>query len=35
VWREAFANDTICVTPERRTAVRQENPSGAAAALAR
>jgi hypothetical protein len=25
VWREAFAGDQVCVTPEIRTAVRQEN----------
>jgi hypothetical protein len=25
VWREAFVGDLVCVSPERRAAVRQEN----------
>jgi hypothetical protein len=25
VWREAFDGDTVCVTPERRAAVKEEN----------
>ncbi|MGV3652093.1 MAG: hypothetical protein ACO1OK_11745, partial [Devosia sp.] len=25
VWREAFGGDVVCVTPDRRETVRQEN----------
>jgi hypothetical protein len=25
VWREAFQGDDVCVTPERRDQVREEN----------
>ncbi len=25
VWREAFAGDTVCVTPYERTQAQQEN----------
>jgi hypothetical protein len=29
VWREAFAGDVVCVTPEIRSLVRQENRDAA------
>ena len=28
VWREAYVGDVVCVTPDRRTQVAQENAEG-------